>query len=74
MDVIERELCPGCGQLSPVPRDGRWRYAKSGKVHESMEVATQAADHLTKRNTGWEYRAVVDGEGKVRIASRRLPS
>lgn len=68
-EVIERETCPGCGQPLPVPDDGRWRYSPSGKTFESIEVAEARIRSLTQK--AYEFAALVDSEGRIRIASRR---
>lgn len=73
-DVIEPETCPTCGHAleGPTPADGQWRYAKGGKTFESIEVAETRIRSLT--NKAFEFAAVVDPQGNVRIASRRRPS
>lgn len=69
--ILEPERCQHCGQPLPAPRDGRWRYAKSGKTFETAEQATEAAKAAGAKLDGWEFRAVVDERGRHRIASRR---
>lgn len=72
--ILEPARCDGCGQFMPAPDDGQWRYAKSGKVHDTFAEAAEAADSLNRRDSGFEYRAVVDDVGRARIASRRRPA
>jgi hypothetical protein len=62
--------CPTCGHNVPAPNDGRWRFARGGKVHESVEIAETRCESLRKRSPEFEYRAVAV-EGGARIATRR---
>ncbi len=69
MNVREPESCPTCGHELPIPSDGQWRYARGGKTFESIEVAETRIRSLSRRD--FEFAAVVDSEGRIRIASRR---
>lgn len=69
--ILEAARCDACGQFMPAPEDGQWRFAKSGKVHDTFAEAAESADSLNRRDNGFEYRAVVDDLGRARIASRR---
>lgn len=71
--ILEPERCSTCGQFVPSPADGRWRFAKSGTVFETMDDALQAAEALNIKNDRFEFTAATDAEGRYRIASRRLP-
>lgn len=70
-EIIEQENCPHCGQELPAPTDGRWRWARGGKVHDSLDAATTRADRLNAQSKGFEFRAELDARGMPRIASRR---
>lgn len=69
--ILEPETCSHCGQKLPAPADGKWRYAKSGKLHETEGEAEKAVKALNARDLGFEFRVVVDAEDRIRIASRR---
>lgn len=69
--ILEPSTCPTCKQEIPSPADGRWRYAKGGKVHESIERAEQLVDKLNLESPTFEFRAVHDDQGRPRIVSRR---
>lgn len=73
-EVTEQGNCAHCGQELPAPSDGKWRWARGGKVHDSLDVATQRAAQLTARSKTFEFCALLDGQGRPRIASRRLAS
>lgn len=70
--ILEQESCPTCGHDKPAPADGRWRWARGGKVHESVEVCQVRCDNLAKQGRPFEYRVAVDEQGRVRIATRRF--
>lgn len=71
--ILEQENCPSCGQEVPAPADGQWRWARGAKDHGSIEAAERVIRSL-KSNDRFEFRAAVDGQGRVRIASRRKPA
>jgi len=71
--ILEPEACPTCGQHFPTPDDGQWRFAKSGKVYDELAHATYSAMSLNQRGGSFEFKAVLDSEGRARVASRRRP-
>jgi len=72
-EILEPSSCPSCGQEVPAPADGRWRWARGGKVHESLEVAELRCRDLARQGRPFEYRAALDAQGRPRIATRRKP-
>lgn len=73
MEVVEYETCPTCSQRLPAPRDGRWRFAKSGKTYPTAQEAQEAAERLNRSGTGkrFDFAGVTDAQGQHRVASRR---
>ncbi len=69
--ILEPGKCQHCGQDVPAPVDGQWRYARGGKVHESLEHAEMRCAQLRRQGRKLEYRAVLDEHGRPRIATRR---
>lgn len=71
--ILEPEVCPTCGHGGPVPHDGQWRWAKSGRVFSTLEHAQEVAAGLNgkHRSGAFEFRAELDAQGRPRIASRR---
>jgi hypothetical protein len=63
--------CETCGTYLSAPADGQWRWAKGEKTYPTLLQAEEAAARI--RLDGWEFRAAEDPEGRVRIASRRVP-
>jgi hypothetical protein len=70
-EILEPAKCSACGSEVRPPADGRWRWARGAKVHESIEAAQARAAQLTTLKDGWEFRAEFDALGRPRIASRR---
>jgi len=70
-EILDPATCPHCGQNAPAPVDGRWRWARGGKVHQSLEVAEMRCRDLERQGRPFEYRAALDDQGNPRIATRR---
>jgi hypothetical protein len=72
--ILDPETCPACGGDVPAPADGRWRFARGHKFYDSMEAAEAKIAMFADRTDNlrrFEFRAVLDNAGNVRIASRR---
>ena len=69
--IVEQATCTSCGQDVPAPLDGQWRWARGGKVHDSLEVAEMRCADLRRQGRKFEYRAALDEQGRARIATRR---
>jgi len=72
--ILQAETCSSCGQYVTPPADGRWRWARGGKVHESLEAAQRLASQFNAQGKPYEYRAALDDQGRPRIATRRRPA
>jgi hypothetical protein len=71
-EILEPSSCESCGQEIPAPPDGKWRFARGAKVYDSLAIAEVRAGDLTRRRESkFDFRAVTDRSGRVRIASRR---
>lgn len=69
--ILDPASCPTCGSDIPAPADGQWRWARGGKVHDSLAVAEARCRDLAAQGRPFEYRALLDQAGRARIATRR---